>query len=538
MHDGKTRAVLNERQYRALCEACDRVLLAEDTTIERVSIPWLHVVREHPIFLANYRDIFEHKKCANRLGCEWLQALRNMARWVLQLGRALCWGGQFWFGSKELAQKVDVLFVSHLINTSHAGQTDFYFGELPEDMAAQGYSVAVVLINHSARPGVALACKWKESAVPRIILSGTLCFSEEITLHRRLKKESLRLREHAKKVASNLFRKALVRAAQEAMSNGSLTALRMSRQMGALVGRLKPHAIIVTHEGHAWERVVFAATKNAAPEVLRIGYQHAALFRLQHAIRRNLTPEYNPDCILTAGMIGKKQLEQAPRLKGIPISELGSNRSFRADMFDSQSAQRLLVSGYFGKRACLVLPEGIASECHLLFEFSLACARACPDVQFIWRLHPVITFESLVGQNAKLRNMPDNIVFSRENLDTDIARCSWALYRGTTAIIRAAAAGVRPLYVQAQGEMSIDPLYELDTWRIAVAKIDDFKRAVKSDEANFPSEGEAKFALAAQYCRDFFSPLNVDALKSVISQNVKSKIIHNARPHVTCKVSG
>ena len=38
-------------QYLALCEACDRVLLAPDATIERVAVPWLHVIREHPVFL-------------------------------------------------------------------------------------------------------------------------------------------------------------------------------------------------------------------------------------------------------------------------------------------------------------------------------------------------------------------------------------------------------------------------------------------------------------------------------------------------------
>jgi hypothetical protein len=47
---------LSAGQYLSLCEACDRVLLGSDATIERVAVPWLHVIREHSVFLQNYAD--------------------------------------------------------------------------------------------------------------------------------------------------------------------------------------------------------------------------------------------------------------------------------------------------------------------------------------------------------------------------------------------------------------------------------------------------------------------------------------------------
>lgn len=290
----------------------------------------------------------------------------------------------------------------------------------------------------------------------------------------------------------------------------------MAQQIGTLVAKLKPKAIVVTYEGHAWERIVFAAARSTIPEVRCIGYQHSALFRLQHAIQRKLAHGYNPDQILTSGILGKKKLEQAPDLKGIPISVLGSNRGIMAGAHDLEPTPRPRILGYSDRRACLVLPEGIASECHLLFEFSLACAQVCPDIEFVWRLHPAITFESLVIQNTKLRNLPRNVVLSRENLEVDIARCCWALYRGTTSIVQAVGAGVRPFYLQVPGEMSIDPLYELGAWHTSVAKIDDLKRAIEADKTNPQSKDEPAFVLAEQYCRDFFMPLNMDAFKAAI----------------------
>ncbi|MFA6051842.1 MAG: hypothetical protein WC762_04555 [Methylobacter sp.] len=511
---------MNEEQYRELCEACDRVLLAPDSTIERVAVPWLHVIREHPLTLSKYVDIFKHTKDIKALSRRWLRDLRNMAGWVRQIGRALRSDGEFWFASKELPHEVDVLFVSHLLNESHAGDAaDFYFGELPDELVGQGHSVAIALLNHSEQSAATLAYKWKDSAVPRVILSCSLGYSEEIALHQRLKMESLRLRTLAKNETVDLLRKVLSRSSQEALTNESLATLRLSRQINRLVDKLKPKAVVTIHEGHAWERVAFAAARSSAPKVLCVGYQHAAVFCLQHAIRRSLGREYNPDCILTAGPVGKKQLELAPDLKGVPISVLGSNRSFKADKFELPPTQ---IRGQSNKRACLVLPEGIASECHLLFEFSLDCAQACPDIQFIWRLHPVVTFESLVSHNVKLRDLPGNIILSQENLDTDIARCSWALYRGTTAIIQAVAAGVRPLYLHVQGEMSIDPLYELGAWHTNIENINDLKHAIETDEANSPLDGETAFMLAKQYCRDFFSPLDVDTFKAAIFKDMEN----------------
>lgn len=494
------------------------MLLAPDSTIERVAIPWLHVIREHPVFLATYMELFEPAKGGvKEVGRQWLQVLRGTARWFRQIGRALRSDGQFWFGPKELPGRIDVLLVSHFINKSHAGQVDdFYFGELPNELVAQGCSVVIALINHSGEPGAMLADKWKGSAVPRVVLSGSLGVSEEVDLHRRLKEESLRLRKLAKTETAGLIRRVHVRASQEALLDGSRTTLRIGKQIETLVAKLKPGAIVVIHEGHAWERVAFAAARSAVPEVRCIGYQHAALFRLQHAIRRNLARETNPDQILTAGTISKAKLEKAPGLKGIPLSVLGSNHGIRPRTHDLELTPRPRILGHSHRRACLVLPEGLASECHLLFGFSLACAQTFPDIQFIWRLHPIVTFESLAIRNAKLRNLPDNIVLSQENLEADIALCGWALYRGTTAIIQAVGAGVRPLYLQVQGEMSIDPLHELGAWRISVAQIDDLRRAIEADKNNPLLDGESAFVFAQQYCRDFFRPLNADSFKAAI----------------------
>ncbi len=504
---------MNEEQYRSLCEACDRLLLAPDSTIERVAIPWLHVIREHPVFLANYVDLFEPTKGGKAIVRKWLRVFRRRAWWFRQILRSLQADGRQWFGPDQLPRGIDALFVSHLLNSSQAGQSDdFYFGGLPNEMVAKGHSVVIALINHSGQSASHLADMWKESLVPRVILSGSLQFLEEVALRHRLKTESLRLRKLATREDHGLARCVIARASQEALSGGSLTALCMASQIGALVTKLWPKAIVVTHEGHSWERVAFAAARKSFPGVRCIGYQHAALFRLQHAVRRNLALGYNPDQILTAGTVGKAQMERAPGLNGIPISVLGSNRAFKGATINGGLPIHPDKVDQLDKPACLVLPEGIASECHFLFEFSMACAQSCPEIQFVWRLHPIVTYESLAVQNQKLRTLPRNIVLSQATLEEDIARCRWTLYRGTTAVVPAVVAGLRPIYLQLSGELTIDPLYELEVWRTKVASVSEFIQVIRSDVDACNGFTEADFDLARRYCESFFLPSDVGVL--------------------------
>ncbi|SVD11455.1 uncharacterized protein METZ01_LOCUS364309, partial [marine metagenome] len=279
---------MREEQYRSLCEACDRALLAPDATLERVAIPWLHVIREHPVVLAQYMDVVHPSKGIGAWTRRLVRSVRSSVTWGRQILRALRSSGSQWFG-RELPHRIDVLVVSHLLNPSQAGQADdFYFGRLPGEMASQGRSVLIALIDHTVKSDAALADEWKDDAVPRVILSRSLDLLAERDFRIRLRREARRLRELAAKEADPSVRRVLLGAAAEALSGGAQSNLRLARQIAALVAELSPKAIVVTFEGHAWERMAFAAARSAQPDVRCVGYQHSVLFLLQHAVRRTL----------------------------------------------------------------------------------------------------------------------------------------------------------------------------------------------------------------------------------------------------------
>lgn len=506
---------MNEEQYTALCEACDHTLLAADSTIERIAIPWLHVVREHPALLKEYECLFEQVSPATEFARTVFQFFRSQAAWLWHLLKSSFSTAQYWHGPKLLPRQVDYIFVSHLLNESFVGEErDFYYGDLPAKLVAQGHSVLIILTNYSGLPGRVLADKWSENVVPRVIISESLGVQKERMLYRRLKTESLKIKAGLNGAAAGLLHKVIFRSAQLATSGGALWTLRLGEQVGLMVDKLKPKAIVVTYEGHAWERVAIAAARNAHPEVRCIGYQHAALFRLQHGIRRSLTRKYNPDVILTSGEISKRKLQSVPDLHGVKIATLGSNRAFVKTPLGRTSKSDPENTGSTSSAACLVLPEGFQSECQILFEFSLECAKTLPEINFIWRLHPSVTYEVLAAANPKLRNLPKNVVLSQGTLDEDILNSAWTLYRGTTAVVQAVAAGLRPIYLQLAGEMTIDPLYELDGWRANVASVAEF-RGICHDE-NSGDQADFEVTAAVRYCEELFTPLDVEVVTSLI----------------------
>lgn len=506
-------ATLNEDQFLALCAACDRVLLHQDAGIECQAIPWLHVIREHPVFLANYRDVFEAAGPGVPASTWFRRHAVNRALLARQCFRTVAEGSQGWFSSTEHPESVDVMFVSHLINAAHAGSPDdFYFFGVPRELRQRGITSAIALLNHTREGGACLAAKWSQAEIPRAVLVRSVAFGAELRLRARLLAESRRLRRLAAAEPAGIYRNVLARAAQEALSSSAWASLRMAEQFASLVRTYRPKVVVTTYEGHPWERLAFFAARSVDANITCVAYQHAALFRLQHAARRNLAKPYNPDYILTSGTVAKKQLERAPLLDGVGFALLGSGRA----QAPTPGAETPAAPADAAEFSCLVLPEGDVDECNILFEFSIQCALALPQAKFVWRLHPLLSHEQLATKNPALRSLPDNIILSRETMAYDLARCSTALYRGTTAVIQAIASGLQPVYLARKGEMTIDPLFDCDEWRATVVTVEDFRRLALGAAGS--SWSPEKTQMARRHCENFFTPLDIEPLHEVIMQ--------------------
>ncbi|MDC0478438.1 hypothetical protein OAN39_05395 [Flavobacteriaceae bacterium] len=503
--------MITEKQYTKLCEVSNEVLNSSDSKIERVAIPWLHIIREHPIVLAKYETLFVLKKGIGYTLKKIKENFFNRLQWWKQIYRSIRSDGQPWFGENDLSVEIDYLFISHLLNPNQFSKVeDFYYSNIPNDLINKDKSVVVASISHFSNHKAFFIKNFVKSTVPRLFFSGTLGIKKEFAIRKRLKNESSKLRVLAKNEKQTLKKRIFQESSKQVLEQGTQRTLRLEHQIKVLVSRLKPKVIIVPYEGHAFERIVFASARSVSANIKCISFQHTGVFRLSNAIRQTLSMQYNPDLILTSGIDSKLDLEKTPSLKNIPVSILGSTRGVIESIGISEEKSLKSIN------ACLVIPEGFNSECMNLFEFSLMCAKQRPDITFVWRLHPSITFENLKKINKNFKFLPQNIILSSDSIEHDINRCSWVLYRGTTAIYKAISGGLRPFYLSIPDEISIDPLYKLKTWRIIVnTPIDIFNYINKDLNSNFKDHLD-NFEMSQAVCKKQFSSINIKVLTNLV----------------------
>lgn len=494
---------MNEEQYQQVCEVCDRLLADSDSTLERIAIPWLHVLNEHPSNLSMYEHLFYSGNRSFRWHINLMKDLLFSARALMS--------SAFLIRQPALPQKIDVLIISHLLNPSQLGAHDFYFGRLPEALAAEGLHTLVALRNQMEAHRYRYFAKdlWPPEMAPRYVLPQILGIFKEFKLKLRLLKEATRLKRAALNAPTTFDMRVHKTAAKQAVGQSAIATLRLYYQIQEMVKNLQPTSIVVTYEGHSWERIVFAAARSANPRIRCIGYHHAILFPRQHAIGMALGYPYDPDLICTAGHVTRKILESNPGICKIPLITIGTHRRESLEIAPPKNSNF--------STTCLVIPDGTLRECLLLFDFVLSAATMLPNITFILRLHPVVSLATVINKDKRLRLLPENVKISYETLDKDFTKCRWALYRGSGAAIYAASAGLRPLYFKPPKEiLSIDPLYGLKTWRRTVENINDLKSAFNSDLHCSFEKMKQEWLHAIEHTNQYYTHQNVKIFSGLV----------------------
>ncbi len=491
---------MNEANYRALCECCDGILRDKSLPDAVAAISFLHIVREHPVFLDQYEQLFQ--------GSSSPASKRTLVGFVAALLRCAVQKPVGINGAK--VSPADILFVSHLVDPSHiAADEDFYYFDLPRRLS--GLRASVALIDHVQSAHQCPAGEFLRGEVPTHLLRCHAGFAPALRDAFLLLSAASALRRRARGEPPGLRRSVMVSAASRCASAGSLRNLGIATQVKNLLLRTGATCLVTTWEGHAWERVTMRAARTAGP-VRCAGYQHAAVFKMQHAVRRSLGGTMDPDILLASGRLPLAQLRDSPALGGTPVVCLGSRRG-RVKRVEPEAA----ISSGLARNCCLVLPEGIASECRILFRFSLEAARRLPDWDFIWRLHPVVAREKLCSLDSEFRRLPSNLRLSEATFEKDISASQVVLYRGTTAVVKAAMAGLLPIYVNQPNELSIDPLFSIENKRFTATTFDDFTSIVSADCLRSVVKARIGDTSLQHALDDLFAPLDPQVLVDFLS---------------------
>lgn len=487
---------MTESEYAEIAAACDRLLRAPDMTLGRMSIPLLHFVDEHPAHLAQYASLLPSTSS---------RSTRNAGRsprFAMRAGRALARSLKSTARLRKPARalgKVDVLIVSRRSGAGPADPggvfgSDFYFGSMERMLQERGARTALVFVNDLA-----------DSIAP----------ADEAKIWRQCMDVRGQLRGIAHALPP-LDSAVAALAARRALSGITAANLRLHANLSQLCGQLQPHIVITTHEGVAAERMIWNAARSGGRSPLCVGYQHTRLLQRAHAIRRSIQApgvDCDPDVVLTLGEISHATLAASPGLRDVNLLLYGSHR---------RKAVGVVVPTSRRPGRCLVLPDGDADECTVLFEFALTCARRMPEFTFSLRPHPLVDLQALRQRQGWLRNLPGNATFSQDrSLEQECETARYCLYRGSSAAIHAVLSGVKPIYLTQANELPFDPLFELRDWHDTVSSPEEFLACTLA-----PDESEeADAALRARtFCERYVAPVRPAALDELLNSR------HSLRP--------
>ena len=500
------------KSHFLFCRKCDQLLLSRNTSIYRISIPWLNLIRPHPIFLRNYSNIFDISKPISNFFFFLKKFTFAILKFILTFVRSLFSTKRF--NRAKYRKLYDVILVSHLVSSNQLkAKDDLYFGSMPSELKNAGFKVLVVMIDQYANKDFIKGDKRiLKTDKDCIILGWRMSFRYLLRSYILFFKEFLGLSCRAFFKKNIIEKKILFSGAIDCLINGPGTLL-IADQVAFLAANFKTKFLITTFEGHTYEKLIFARSRDANPNLCCMGYQHATLFNLQHGIKRQLRKEYQPDVVLTSGLVSKREFDTF-------------NPNWRTLLLGSKRAGNLSRDIKRNSRfnTCLVLPEATESEVLKLFNYSLVCAKKFKNIRFIWRLHPAFPLDRLRVLDMRFDRLPSNIKLSNTTLKEDALVSDIALYRGSSSIIEAVTSGTAPVYLSVKNEISINPLYRDSLAYLSVSDISDFKAVLGLTYQKDESKIELVRKRAVDHCLQIFTPFQVKPLLDFMKSSYANSI--------------
>ena len=487
---------LSEDQYNELCTKCDLILNENIENPFRVANNWLHIIRNHPITLSKYNYIFSRT---------------NLFKfYLICLGRFCYYVGMSFLRFFKLKQnhinkfkdlKFKNIFISHFFGNNHfIKNEDFYYFKLPIYMQRGNTKSLIVYINH--RNKILNITNSGNDNLSRYILPKYLSFNEELKITWLLLKDAIKILFRKNKSITE--KKINFQAFVESLSPASHFNYRLANQVEELTKKFQPKNIFTTFEGHPWERLIYFSTKKIRPEINNIAFQHSFVFNKQHAIKRSLGYNYEPDFVFCSGIDGKEKLKNSKSFSNKKIFVIGTERILSRSSEFKPKVKRDSI---------LILPEGDLIECYPLVDLAYKLSNLKPELKFILRFHPITDIEKLKKAKTYLKKPSKNIEISKFPISKDFKRCHYAIYRGSTTIIKAIQNGLIPIYYKKKGEMNIDPLDSLFRFKKIISQPEDIFNIINIDEKeNIKNQKEL-----VKGVQKFFSPIDYSKINLIKS---------------------
>ena len=292
------------------------------------------------------------------------------------------------------------------------------------------------------------------------------------------------------------------------ISRSTLLNIRLSYVFKDLLNYHNPKFVFITYEGHAWERLLCYIVKKNFKKTKIIGYQHSYIFKRQHAALNSFDSNYDPHYILTSGEISKERILKSSIGGNIIVDVLGSNK------FTDINKYKIETNKKFSKRI-FVIPEGIESECKILFDFCLNYSISDCDLEFVFKLHPQISLNDFVSKNPTYKTLPKKCNWFKNHL----FNCGdWVIYRGSTFVVDLFKMGLQPIYLSDKSDFESIDIFEGEfNHRKIISSSKDLDILLKKEKSG-ELTNDKDLSLLRNFSNKIYSPFNRSILNKIFKE--------------------
>ena len=394
------------------------------------------------------------------------------------------------------------LFISHSFKSfsESSDPVDHFFGRLPDLARDRGFLPDVHFINQ-----VSSSLQAREIVTEKNLRSSKTIGIYSLNVHYfllYLKNLLLALKLFLRGLRATIDERGLI--LRIAVAQVSLQTFKNQIIANHILKEIKSGEvgeIWLTFEGHAYERAVLQAIKQAGALININLYQHAPIIPGQIGVMELLEDFGSMVDVHTCGNVTYKYLLSA-------FPELNARVHVAGSMKNSAKQKIYTGGNRKNKGFLLFLPEGTSQSLLSMVDLALDVSVLNDSANILFRLHP--NSPNKAAQMAQQLLKKANVRLSYGTLIDDFCSSYACVYRSSAAVIESLAYELLPIYFSPSGDRSLDCLalsslkYPLIDSALSLAEL------LSGDELKFVSEYFSSKNEFEEFSEQYFTPLVID----------------------------
>lgn len=372
---------------------------------------------------------------------------------------------------KSLEKQADLLILSHYVGLQAGYLKDPFLGEVGQCFR-NFFSSITFFLNSTKEKSALVQAKIRLSfSHDFLINSRKIRLFKFLILLKQLLVDLVKFVGLTKVLYPTDRFKKLYRVLVSSTSKSTLSILSAWNNFETILVQCNARFVLMPSEGNSHELFFLNRIQRYYPHVRVIMYQHAPLVTDQPGFLQVVNSLRAKDLLLLSGLSSKFVIQEKVTLDKVkcPVRIVGSSRAwtYQSTKFDNAKNRN------DAPRRALFLPEGTDCAVEELVRVCNSLARIHPSVKIRIRFHPNHEPNLLIRRAVSKTLQFDSI--SRNSLISDLSWANEVWFRTSSTVDAALHLGLRPVHVNLNPDVDLNPIKFLGHPYLEVKSLDDIE---------------------------------------------------------------